>query len=306
MRAFVAGGNGVLGRALLRLLIRDGHEVVATARTKEKADLVRALGAEPVFVDLLNRDGLEFALQGCRWIFNATSAIPKDLTPDGSAWRANDRVRTEGTRNLTYAARTVRVEAYVHESVALVFGDHGDAWIDERTSTNPGPRLGSAMDGERIVAEAVRDGLPAVVLRPGQFYAADAWHTRYIVDQLRARKLRVPGRGQNCVSPVHVEDVAAAFVAAARRAPAGETFLVADDRPVTLREYADVWAAALGAPPAKSAPRFLARLALGRESLGLIAMSQRLSNRKAREGLGWAPRYPSITEGAAAVVRELR
>src|SRR3972149_6105612 len=101
VRAFVAGGNGVLGRALLRLLIRDGHEVVATARTKEKPDLVRALGAEPVFVDLLNRDGLEFALRGCRWIFNAMSAIPKDLTPDASSWRAHDRVRTEGTRNLT-------------------------------------------------------------------------------------------------------------------------------------------------------------------------------------------------------------
>jgi nucleoside-diphosphate-sugar epimerase len=302
---FLAGGSGVLGLALARLLLRKGHEVVATARSREKADRLRALGAEPVFADLLNRDGLEFALRGCRWVFNATSAIPKRVRTRPEDWRLNDRVRTEGTRNLTYAARAVRAERYVHESVALVHGDHGSAWVTEATPCDPGPILRSAMEGEALVQAAHADGLPAVVLRPATFYAGDAWHTRWIADSLRAGAMRLPGDARNFVSSVHVDDVATAFLAAAERGPPGETFLVADDEPLTLREYAGAWASALGARPPRTVPRFLARLAVGRTAVDAIALSQRVLNRKAREALGWSPAHASVREGAVAVARQL-
>lgn len=305
MKVFVAGATGVLGIPAVRELVREGHEVVGTARTKEKADRLRALGAEPVLADLLNRDGLEFALKGCAWVLNLTSVIPQKLRTRPEDWRLNDRVRTEGTRNLTYAARAARVERYVHASVALVHGDHGGAWVEEESALNPGPWLRSALEGETLVQQAQVEGLPAVVVRPGFLYAPDAWHTRWFVENLRSRGFRVPGRGENYVSPIHAEDAARAFIAAARGAEPGQTFLAADDHPLPLREFADAWAGALGVRRPKSAPPFLARLAVGREAVEYATLSQRLSNRKARERLGWAPQYPTVTEGAAAVARLL-
>jgi nucleoside-diphosphate-sugar epimerase len=177
--------------------------------------------------------------------------------------------------------------------------------VEEESPLNPGPWLRSALEGESLVQQAQVDGLPAVVVRPGFLYAPDAWHTRWLVENLRSRGFRVPGRGENYVSPIHAEDAARAFIAAAKNAEPGETFLAADDRPLPLREFADTWAEALGVRSPKSAPPFLARLAVGREAVEYATMSQRLSNRRARERLGWRPQYPTVKDGAAMVARLL-
>jgi len=301
----VAGGTGVLGLAAVRLLLTRGHEVVATARSKAKADRLRALGAEPVFADILNRDGLEFALKGCGWVFNLTSVIPTKVRTRPEDWRRNDRVRTEGARNLTYAARAARVEKYLHASVALVHGDHADAWVREDTPPTPGPELRSALEGEGIVQQAHVDGLPAVVLRPAAVYSGDAWHTRWLAGSLRSGRFRVPGAGGNFVSSVHADDVASAFLAAAERAEPGETYLVADDTPLTLRAWSEAWASAIEVAPPKAVAPFLARLALGRAAVEYVTLSLRVSNQKIRDRLAWAPGYPSVREGAAAVLRAL-
>ena len=55
MRIFIAGGSGALGRRLVPMLVDAGHDVVATTRTPEKADRLRALGAAPVVLDALDR-----------------------------------------------------------------------------------------------------------------------------------------------------------------------------------------------------------------------------------------------------------
>ncbi|MBX5470817.1 MAG: NAD-dependent epimerase/dehydratase family protein, partial [Thermoleophilaceae bacterium] len=52
MRVFVAGAAGVIGRALVRQLVAAGHEVTGTTRFEQRADAGRALGAEPVVVDV--------------------------------------------------------------------------------------------------------------------------------------------------------------------------------------------------------------------------------------------------------------
>jgi len=305
VRVFVAGGTGVIGRAVVRALVKDGHEVVATARSKEKADLVRSLGAEPVFVDILNRDGLEFAMAKCPWVFNLTSVIPRSMSSAPADWAQNDRVRTQGTEILVYAARTVRAELYVHTSVALVHGDGGADLVDEETPPSPGPLLQSAFDGETHVQKAAIDGLNVLVLRPATIYSPEAWHTKWVVDAVRSGRMRVPGTGKNFISSIHVDDLAAAYLAAARHGKPGESFLLSDDEPLTLRDYADAWAEAAGAPPPRSVSPFLARLALGRTTLEAVQMSLRLSNRRAREKLGWTPKYRSVREGAKAVVTQM-
>ena len=54
MRVFVAGAGGAIGRRLVPQLVERGHEVVASTRSKEKLDELRALDAEPVVMDGLD------------------------------------------------------------------------------------------------------------------------------------------------------------------------------------------------------------------------------------------------------------
>ena len=70
MRVFVAGATGVLGRRAVPLLVAAGHDVSALARSDARADLVRALGAAPVRVDMFDADALRHAVAGHEVVCN--------------------------------------------------------------------------------------------------------------------------------------------------------------------------------------------------------------------------------------------
>src|SRR6185295_13557687 len=66
MRVFLAGASGAVGRPLVSLLTANGHEVVGTTRDPRKADLLRSLGANPVVLDVFDRDRLADAVREAR------------------------------------------------------------------------------------------------------------------------------------------------------------------------------------------------------------------------------------------------
>ena len=53
MRVMVVGASGAIGTRLVPQLVDRGHEVIGTFRSPAHAELVRALGAEPIMLDLL-------------------------------------------------------------------------------------------------------------------------------------------------------------------------------------------------------------------------------------------------------------
>ena len=101
MKVFVAGATGVLGRPTVRALVEAGHEVRGTARGEEKSVPVRSLGAEPIAVDLFDADAMKEAVAGSEAVLHfATKIPPLTRMRWKGAWRENDRLRTEASRNL--------------------------------------------------------------------------------------------------------------------------------------------------------------------------------------------------------------
>jgi nucleoside-diphosphate-sugar epimerase len=66
MRVFLAGATGVIGKRLVPLLISAGHYVIAATRTPDKVRSLRAVGAEPVVVDALDRAAIMKAIASAR------------------------------------------------------------------------------------------------------------------------------------------------------------------------------------------------------------------------------------------------
>jgi len=157
------------------------------------------------------------------------------------------------------------------------------------------------LDAERAAAEFTAAGGVGITLRFGGFYAADAFQVRDAIRMIRKGWAPLPGSPGAYFSSTHHDDAASAVVAALR-ARAG-AYNVTDDEPLRRREYVDVLAAAVGAPPPKLLPGWLARL--GGSLTELLARSLRISNRKLRAETGWAPTFPSVREGWPAVVRSL-
>jgi nucleoside-diphosphate-sugar epimerase len=211
-------------------------------------------------------------------------------------------VRREGSAALAEAARAEGVSRFVQESFAPIYADGGDAWIDETWPVRPTRYNRSVLDAERSAERFAAAGGAGVVLRFGGFYGPDAFHMREMLDVARRGWLALPGPPEAFASCVSHDDAATAVVAALAL-PSG-TYNVVDDEPLRRRDWAAALAHAFGIPTPRPLPRWLTRL--GGSTAELLARSQRMSNHKLRAASGWAPRWPSVREGFAAMAAATR
>ena len=275
----VLGATGVYGRHLVPRLVARGWRVRALVRRPEAAATAIACGADVRVADVFDAASLRAGLEGCDVGINLATSLPG---PSGRGdYAANDRVRREGTPIWTAACRDAGVSRIVQQSIALVNAGAGDAWADEDTVFPEGQEgVAAAAIATAVAMEDTvrRSGLDWIILRGGLFYGPgtgfdDEWFAR-----ARTGKLRLPGDGADWVSLVHIADMAEATVAAIARWPSRRALIVADDEPTRWRDLLGYVATIVGAPTPGAG---------GRPGLP----SFRVSNRRAREALAWAPLY---------------
>ena len=302
MKVFLAGATGVIGHRTLRLLVGEGHDVSAVARSAEKAQLVRSLGGRPVMVDLFDPAAVAAAVAGHEVAVNlATHIPPLSRSPLPRAWAENVRIRREASANLAAALLETGGQRFVQESITFPYADGGDRWLDEDAAIDAPTMVSSTQEAEGQAARVTGAGATGVVLRFAQFYAPDSSHSRAFVKAVRRRVAPVLGDPDGYTSSIHADDAAAAVVAALA-APAG-IYNVADDEPLTRRGYAEAVAAAVGVKPPHFAPAGLAKI--GGASGGMLARSQRIANGRFKAATGWAPRFPDARIGWVSVAAEL-
>jgi nucleoside-diphosphate-sugar epimerase len=306
-RVLVCGGTGVLGTYLVPLLVGRGNDVTVLVRSAERAALVQSWGARAAMGDILDPASLYAAAKGCEVVVHAATRIPRTFPGKPADFEANDRIREDGTRNLTEAAGRAGCARLVIQSIIWVHGNTRGEWIDEDAPLRPGRLAVSAVAMEAESRQAAsRFGWALDVLRCGGFYAAESYHTREIVNRLRRRMAPIIGKGDNFQCFVHVADAALAFAQAVEATDSGGTCLVVDDEPVPLGEYLTWLAGACGAPPPLHVPEFLARMTLGGDMAGAYTASLRCRNTRARERLNWQPAYPTFRDGYAEVLPKLK
>ena len=302
MRVFVAGATGAIGRPLVAQLIAAGHEVTGMTRSEARAEGIRHAGAAAVVADALDADGVRRAIAGAEpeAVVHQLTDLPQEF---GMRQRLGEtsRLRTEGTRNLLDAARAAGARRFVAQSISFIYSPKAPPVADEDAPTLAGaPGFGEAVDAvlelERMVTGA--EGLEGLALRYGFFYGPGTWYARgtKLVRNVERRRFPIVGDGDGIWSFVHVDDAAAATVAAVERGAPG-VYNVVDDDPAPMREWLPGLAEALGAKPPRRVPLWLARLAAGKGTTGMTAAMRGASNAKAKRELGWAPRYPSWRQG---------
>ena len=276
MTVLVAGATGVLGRALIPLLVARRYRVLAIARSASTADLPTEV--EAIDADLLEDDLFELVHQ-CDTVVHIATAIPSDPTAVG-AWRTTARLRTEGTRRLLNAALTGRVRRYVQQSIVMAYRDGGDAWLDESAPLDDSQEradiCGPVIEMEEMIREVRPQVLAWTILRGGSFVGAGAGE-KTLIDKLRTGNAIVAGDGSNYVSLVNVADMASAVAVSLESAPAGSTFNIVDE-PLRYGDYVDALSDLIGA----TRPRRATELTL--------PPSWRCTNRAAQTALGWMPR----------------
>jgi putative NAD(P)-binding protein len=159
MRVFLAGATGAIGIRVLPLLVEAGHVVAGMTRSSQKIPQLRILGAEPVVCDVFDADALARAVTafGPDAVMDQLTDLPDRLDELGLNASRNDRIRTEGTRNLVAAATAAAAERFVAQSIA---------WRPEGR--------GAIVDAhERQVLE-----IGGVIARYGRLYGPDTYYER--------------------------------------------------------------------------------------------------------------------------------
>ena len=301
MKIFITGATGVIGRRVVPLLLAKGHEV--TVGTRPEGRRPATPGVRTVPTDLFDPATLGPALRGHDALINLATHMPSSSFKMllVRAWRANDWVRRDGSRNLVQAALESGVGRLVQESFAPAYPDSGDEWIDESVPLAPAAYQRTVLDAESSSRRFTAEGGIGVTLRFASFYGPDSYPLKDFIKGLRMGWAFLPGDSRGFISSVSHDDAATAVVAALDAA-AGE-YNVVDDEPVRREVYAGSLAKLIGAKPPHFPPRWSTPLfgAAGQ----MLIRSVRISNRKLREETGWRPRYPSVREGWGPTLREM-
>jgi uncharacterized protein YbjT (DUF2867 family) len=161
VRIFVAGATGVIGKPLVSLLLAEGHTVAGMTRSPEKADELRALGAEPVICDVYDAEGLAEAVRafGPDLVMHQLTDLPDEPEQIAEYAERNNRIRTEGTRNLIAAAQAAGAKRFMAQSI----------------SWEPPSGAEAIEEHERAVFD-----IDGVVVRYGQLYGPGTYHEKDI------------------------------------------------------------------------------------------------------------------------------
>jgi nucleoside-diphosphate-sugar epimerase len=303
MRVFVVGASGAIGTRLVPQLIDRGHEVIGSARSPEKAERLRRLGAESVVLDALDARAVREAVGAAQ-----PDAIVHQATALANAkWGRNfdkvfastNQLRTKGTDALLAAAREAGVRRFVAQSFASYrYAREGGPVKTEDDPLDPTPPANARQSFAAMayLDQTVTDA-GGVILRYGGFYGAA---NDGLIEPVRKRQYPIIGDGGGITSFIHLEDAAAATVLALEQdGPA--IYNIVDDEPAPLREWLPVFAQALGAKPPRRFPAWLARLVAGEAAVVMGTTARGASNAKAKRELGWTLRYPSWRQGFAEV-----
>lgn len=275
-------GCGYLGRRVARKWREAGHRVLAVTRSDCRAADIQSDGIEPIVGDVCHIETLAELPEADTVLFSVGF--------DRTAGATVHNVYVAGLRNVLDRLPTT-VSRIIYTSTTGVYGEHGDDWVDEDSPCDP------RTDGARAhwAAEQVLMSHPlgtrAIVLRMAGLYGPGRIPRQK--ELLSSEPIPAPSNGY--VNLIHIDDAAAAVVAAAERAVLPRTYIVSDGHPLPRGQYLRELAEILGAQP----PRF-ADVSASATTRG--AASKRVSNRRLLDELDIEVAYPTIQAGLRSCV----
>jgi nucleoside-diphosphate-sugar epimerase len=215
----------------------------------------------------------------------------------------NTRLRLEGGANVLAAAQAAGVRRYLRQSVAF-WGVPGPGLADEETplALDASPAVAAEA---RVVTELEHRllgnrNIEGIAMRYGFFYGPGTWFNPDgdVARQVRQREFPIIGNGAGVWSWLHIEDAATATALAAERGNPG-VYLIANDRPLAVREWLRSFAQRLNAPPPPQVSIDDAhKREGGADSVYYGTQMRGASNAKAKRELNFQPRPLEWMDGS--------
>ncbi len=256
----VTGAAGFMGRHLVELLVKKGAQVRATSRPRSDISFFDHLGVKYVPADLTKPETLPPLFEGgVERIFHL-GAICNFSTPYEELYPTN----VEGVERITGLALRHGVKRFIHVASTSIYGTYKGIPFTEVSPREPADAYGrSKRDGENIVWERIREGLPATIALPCTVYGPGCNDGAGKAFSRPTSLAGIPGKGKQLLSNIRAEDVAAAIEHLSRLDSAiGQAYNLAEDSHPELEKALTAAAKAFGTKrPALHLPLWLVKIA---------------------------------------------
>jgi nucleoside-diphosphate-sugar epimerase len=247
-KALVTGATGFVGGFMCEELLEQGdYEVTAIVRNVEKAQALKEKGVILIEGDFSDLEALKKACEGKDVIFHIGAAYREAKHGDDLFWKVN----VEGTKNIFETALACGVRKIVHCSTIGVTSTIENPPGDENHPYCPADAYQeSKVEGEKLALQFTKDHeIDITVIRPAMIWGPK--DTRFLKMFKGVFKGFFPmiGGGGNLCHWILVTDLVRAFrLASEAPGTRGEVFIIAGDKPITLKETCTRIARSMGLP----------------------------------------------------------
>ncbi|MBN2893881.1 MAG: NAD(P)-dependent oxidoreductase [Bacteroidales bacterium] len=306
MKIFIIGGTGLVGSYLLPKLIEQKHEVYALTRSESKIEKVKQIGAFPISGDIVDPDSFNNKLPD-NLDFIILLAMP-NVIPG----KRMTKKRKVVLRSDTNAFFTNSMNLAIKYNVPIIlpggvsFKTENDEIADETWKIRREGITEIGADTDEMVENAIKTGNPKIIqLMYGKIYG-NGGVFKFIYDMIDKNKGKIIGKGDNFIPNIHAEDAAEAIIKAIEKQLFGEKFIIADDTPVTQKDFNVYMAQKMNKKLPKHIPAFIIGLVLGKDFMVIVNMNCKVSNLKAKNILGLELKYPSYKQGLDVTLEEMK
>jgi nucleoside-diphosphate-sugar epimerase len=256
MNALVTGGGGFIGSALVKELIKTGHDVTSFSRGDYPE--LRRKGAKTIRGDVTDINSVLKATENIDIIFHV--AAKAGLS---GSYKEYYGTNVTGTENILKACKLNKIKYLIYTSSASVVFDGDD--IEGANESIPYPArplsyyTATKALAEQMVLHANSSQLSTIALRPHLVYGPDDNHLLpRIIERAKSGKLRRIGNGKNLIDVSYIDNVTAAHINAAltiinNPAASGNAYFITNGEPVLLWEFLNKMLVVSGYEPVRNA-----------------------------------------------------
>jgi nucleoside-diphosphate-sugar epimerase len=307
MKIILFGATGMIGGEIAKTCLAHGHEITAICRSNKSVEKARHLGCTALLGDITKPESYKNAFKSADVVIDAVgTGLPKRITRRRA--RAIGQFQLRMTRELVDACSAAKVE-----KLLLTVGSHLFAPADPNdwaVETNPPLFKGFAKTMTKIWPEydkLCRKSRIVIRCHPGFVYGPGSWFRDQLVASIKKLgKPQMIGDGQNFCPYIYAVDIAEGYRLAAERAHPVDDYIFAA-QPAKQIDFVNLASRLLGGKEIKSGlSTWLAKIIVGEVLVEAMTLSVRARSNKAKQELGWLPKYPTIEQGLPVAITRLK
>lgn len=260
MKVLLTGATGFLGNNLLRLLLEDGHDIVAAIRTNSDSRPLQGMNIEKVLCDLANPNNVSAIVAGVDIVVHCAAMIHIGWTK----LEQSRKVNVEATRELAHASR-LRGIRMIHVSTVDTLAAGSLERPTDENDTQPAKSgcsyVVSKREGEAEFMKQVESGLDGVIVNPGFMVGPWDWKPSSGEMMLTVASRFTPFAPKGGCSCVDVRDTACGIISAMQHGRCGQNYILAGHNLSYLELWRRIARTTGGRPPIGKAPNWAAMLA---------------------------------------------